>query len=84
MSKYIDAVNENQAEYEALLCPPSKIHNIHELLKDAAYFANYVLCYSRIRCGMNHKKTLEKHSKFMPEELFRKVVDKSIYQELLQ
>ena len=40
VADHIDSVRNHLESCELLLCPPQKIDNIHELLKEAAYFAN--------------------------------------------
>lgn len=83
VKSYINAISSNLPEYEALLYPPQKISNIQGLLRDAAYFANTTLCYPTIKFGLKHREFMKKNSRFMPADLFEKVVAKSLYENVL-
>ena len=80
ISEYIERVCNNKKELERLLVPPSSIvdGNELELLKNAAYFANYALNYPWIHFGKAHKSSMQKMGLFMPIDLFYKMIPQNL------
>ncbi|MEN7344377.1 MAG: hypothetical protein AAAFM81_15605 [Pseudomonadota bacterium] len=76
VAPYIAQISQDRAAIERLLVPASSFasQSVRELLTDAAYFANFALCYPAIRFGKQSKKQLQSYGKFMPLELFEAMV----------
>ncbi len=73
---YVAQVKQKRDKYERLLVPSSSYdqQTVRELLRDAAYFANFALKYPDIRFGKNSRRNMENYGKFMPLELFEVMV----------
>ena len=82
---YTNTVISNISKYESILVPPQEIkpETVQSLLKNAAYFANMVLCFRKVRFGRNHKSTMEKYGIFMPVDLFLDSVSSELYEAVL-
>jgi hypothetical protein len=80
VASFIAQVSQDRDKIERLLVPAYSFHqqSVRELLKDAAYFANFALMYPGIRFGKNSKRQLEIYGKFMPLELFEAVVPRKV------
>ncbi len=76
VASFVAQVTQDHDKIERLLVPTSSYHeqSVRELLKDAAYFANFALCYPAIRFGKTTKRQLEAYGKFMPLKLFEAMV----------
>lgn len=76
VASFVSQVIQDRDKIERLLIPASSFReeSVRELLKDAAYFSNFALCYPAIRFGKNSKGQLEAYGKFMPLELFKAMV----------
>ncbi len=76
VASFVAQVTQGRDKIERLLVPGSSSEgqSVRELLKDAAYFANFALCYPAIRFGKASKSQLETYGKFMPLELFEVMV----------
>jgi len=80
---YVGLIAAKLSDCEELLCPPETIDNIQELLKNAAYFANKALCYPVVKFGTNQRESMRNYGIFMPANLFKDVVEKSLYEAVL-
>lgn len=76
IASFVAQVSQDRNEIERLLVPAFSFDEqpVRELLKDAAYFANFALCYPAIRFGKNSEGQLAAYRKFMPLELFEVMV----------
>lgn len=76
VASYVELISQDRDNLERLLVPPNSFgeQSVRELLRDAAYFANFSLKYPGMRLGRNSKRFLADHGKFMPLELFDVVV----------
>ncbi|MEM6485951.1 MAG: hypothetical protein AAF662_13335 [Pseudomonadota bacterium] len=76
VASFVAQVTQDRDGIERLLVPAYSFDekSVGDLLKDAAYFANFALCYPAIRFGKASKRQLEAYGKFMPLELFEAMV----------
>ena len=76
VASFVVQVTQDRDKIERLLVSASwpEVQLVRELLRDAAYFANFALCYPTIRFGKGSKSQLEAYGKFMPLELFEAMV----------
>ena len=76
VASFVAQITQEREKIERLLIPASSFdgQSVRELLKNAAYFANFALCYPAIRFGKGSRSQLEAYGKFMPLELFEAMV----------
>lgn len=76
VAAFVALVTQDRDKIERLLVPAFSFDEqpVREILKDAAYFANFALCYPAIQLGKNSKGQLEAYGKFMPLELFEAMI----------
>ena len=76
VASFVAQVTQDRGSIERLLVPACSFEeqSVRELLKDAAYFANFALCYPAIRFGRLAEGQLEAYGKFMPLELLEAMV----------
>lgn len=76
IASFVAQLTEKRDEAERLLIPASwsNEESARELLRDAAYFANFALCYPTLRFGKHSKRQMEGYGRFMPLELFQAMV----------
>jgi len=86
ISEYIGQINLQRTIISRLLVPPVYMGgiDIKELLMDAAYFANTALNYPGISYGTtrSHERSMREISKFLPLDLFKVMVPKSLINKL--